>query len=173
MSKFFKLFVIVITLFCISVPCVYADGNADFMETGKYVSCGGEGDLALVKNIPSKIPGITKMVYNAFMIVTPTILVIMGSIDLFRGIMSSKEDEIKKGRDTFLRRLIASVIVFLIVLGVKLIVGLVAGSSDNSTKIIGCINCFVSGSCNPEYTIKDEDDKSDSSTNSSVNLQSN
>lgn len=165
MSRFFKLFIIVITLFCISIPCVSAvdsndsngsnTANADFMVTGHYTSCGGVGDSALVKKIPVKIPGITKMVYNAFMIVTPTILVIMGSIDLFRGITSSKEDEIKKGRDTFLRRLIAAVIVFLIVLSAKLLVSLIAGSSDNSARIIECINCFVSNECNPEYTITD------------------
>lgn len=162
MSRFFKLFIIVITLFCISIPCVSAvesngsnTANADFMVTGQYTSCGGAGESALVKKIPVKIPGITKMVYNAFMIVTPTILVIMGSIDLFRGITSSKEDEIKKGRDTFLRRLIAAVIVFLIVLSAKLLVSLIAGSSDNSARIIECINCFVSNECNPEYTITD------------------
>lgn len=166
MNKYFKLFIIVLVVLCVSIPNVYADdsnsnsnsnciqksdANADFMETGKYVKCGGSSGT-LINNIPSKIPSITKMVYNAFMIVTPTILVVMGSIDLFRGITSSKEDEIKKGRDTFVRRLVASVIVFLIVLGVKLFVGLIAGSSDNSNRIIGCINCFVSGECGKEYT---------------------
>lgn len=168
MNRFFKYVVLLIIMVFISVPCVCAidpdlasnttnksnttssenrTANADFMETGKYKSCGGSGNSALIKNIPEIIPSITKMVYNALMIVTPTILVIMGSIDLFRGIMSSKEDEIKKGRDAFLRRLIASVVVFLVVLGVKLIVGLVAGTSSNSTKIISCINCFVSNDC--------------------------
>lgn len=180
MNRLFKIFIVVITLSCIFIPCVSAidpdlangtntsnaksnssstqtrEANADFMETGRYTSCGGVGDSALIKKIPVKIPGITKMVYNAFMIVTPTILVIMGSIDLFRGITSSKEDEIKKGRDTFLRRLIAAVIVFLIVLGVKLLVSLIAGSSDNSARIIECINCFVSNTCGEEYVISDE-----------------
>lgn len=160
MSKLCRYMILIVAVMFVFVPYVYADENtsnstssenssnyAEFMQTGKYKSCGGSGNSALVKNIPEIIPSITKMVYNALMIVTPTILVVMGSIDLFRGIMSSKEDEIKKGRDSFLRRLIASVIVFLVVLGVKLIVGLVAGSSSNSTKIIDCINCFVSNEC--------------------------
>jgi len=172
MNKIFKVLIITILLLCFVAPNVYAeensnsnskcsrgsDANADFMETGTYVYCGGNDGSVLITNIPYKIPKITKMIYNAFMIVTPTILVVMGTIDLFRGITSSKEDELKKGRDTFVRRLIASVIVFLVVLGVKFIIGLIAGSSDNSNRIVGCIDCFVSNNCSATYTVCDDED---------------
>ena len=125
--------------------------NADFMIVDKYVSCGGSGSSALVKNIPSILPKITSSIYNTVMVVVPVALILLGIVDLVKGIMSQKEDEIKKGRDSLIKRLITGVIVFLIVMLVKLFVNIINGGNDSS-KIIGCIDCFVSNDCDKMST---------------------
>lgn len=125
--------------------------NADFMVVDNYVSCGGNGSSALVKNIPSIIPKITSSIYNTVMVVVPVALILLGIVDLVKGIMSQKEDEIKKGRESLVKRLITGVIVFLIVMLVKLFVNIINGGNDSS-KIIGCIDCFVSNECDKMST---------------------
>ena len=59
-----------------------------------------------------------------------------------------KEDEIKKGQQTFVKRLIAAVIVFLVVFIVELAIGLVAPKGDNDN-IWGCFDCLVNNECDP------------------------
>lgn len=103
------------------------------------VSCGN------VTNIPQKIPEITSDIVNILMIAVPIILVIMGGFDLVNSIMSQKDDEIKKGRQKFVKRLIAGSVVFFVVVVVKLIVSVIADSS--STNIVECIDCFISNKC--------------------------
>lgn len=125
--------------------------NADFMVVDNYVSCGGNGSSALVKNIPSIIPKITSSIYNTVMVVVPVALILLGIVDLVKGIMSQKEDEIKKGRESLVKRLITGVIVFLIVMLVKLFINIINGGNDSS-KIIGCIDCFVSNECDKMST---------------------
>lgn len=125
--------------------------NADFMVVDNYVSCGGTGNSALIKNVPSILPRITSSVYNAVMVIVPVALILLGIVDLIKGIMSQKEDEIKKGRDSLVKRLVTGIIVFLIVMLTKLFVNIINGGNDSS-KIIGCIDCFVSNDCDKMST---------------------
>lgn len=103
------------------------------------VSCGN------VTGIPAKIPEIVSDFVNILMVAVPVILIIMGSIDLVKGIMSQKDDEIKKGRQIFVKRLIAGAMVFFVVVVVKLIVSVV--SNNSNTNIVECIDCFISNNC--------------------------
>lgn len=125
--------------------------NADFMIVDNYVSCGGSGSSALIKNIPSILPKITSSIYNTIMVIVPVALILLGIVDLVKGIMSQKEDEIKKGRESLIKRLVTGVIIFLIVMLVKLFVNIINGGNDSS-KIIGCIDCFVSNDCDKMST---------------------
>ena len=103
------------------------------------VSCGN------ITDIPSKIPDLSSMGITLVQIAVPVILVIMGMMDLFKGITSSKEDEIKKGLKVFAKRTIVALIIFFLVVIVKLIISLVA--SGTSQNIVECIDCFVSNNC--------------------------
>ena len=67
----------------------------------------------------------------------------MGSIDLIKGITSQKEDEIKKGQQIFIKRLISGALVFFVIAIVKLLISLAAG--NNSDSIFSCVNNFVKG----------------------------
>lgn len=120
--------------------------NAEFMVSGSYVSCGSSTS-PLIKNIPSIIPRISSSLYNTVMVIVPVIMILMGMLDLIKGILSQKEDEIRKGRSSLVKRLIMGFVTFLVVMIVKLFVSAVAMTTD-SNKIVDCIDCFVSNTCN-------------------------
>ena len=105
------------------------------------VSCGPVG------NIPAKVPEVFSLLILLLQIGVPILLVIYGMIDLSKGVMAQKEDEIKKGQQVFIKRIIAGALVFFIVALVKLLVGVVGGDSSNKTGIVSCINCFLNGEC--------------------------
>ena len=111
------------------------------------VSCGvGEG---MVDGIPKKIPELTSLAITIIQIAVPIILILMGSIDLFKGITAGKEDEMKKGQQLFIKRLITGAIIFFVVIVVKFIVSIV--SDTNVSNIVSCIDCFTSNNCEEEY----------------------
>jgi hypothetical protein len=78
-------------------------------------------------------------------VAVPVVLVIMGSLDLFKGISAQKEDDIKKGRQMFVKRLIAAALVFFVFVIVKLVVGFAADGTGS--KIMNCAQCFIEGKC--------------------------
>ena len=106
------------------------------------VSCGNIGQ------IPAKGPELVHMFILIAQIAVPIILVILGMIDFAKGIMSQKEDDIKKGQKTFINRLIIGAVIFFIVALVKLLVGIVVDNTGNRNNIIDCIDCFVNNDCN-------------------------
>lgn len=95
--------------------------------------------------IPDQLAHIIALAVKIIQIVVPILLIIWGMLDLGKAVMAQKEDEIKKGQQTFVKRLIAAAIVFFIVTIVKLVIGIVAGDGDtenggiNSDSIWGCI----------------------------------
>ena len=104
------------------------------------VSCGN------VTDIPRKIPELTSMAITMIQIAVPVILVIMGSLDLFKGVTAGKEDEIKKGQQLFIKRLIVAGIIFFVVVIAKFVISIVAEAGSGN--IIECIDCFTnSKSC--------------------------
>lgn len=119
-------------------------GNSTTPEwlKGKKISCGNIGQ------IPAKAPELVHMFILIAQIAVPIILVILGMIDFAKGIMSQKEDEIKKGQKTFISRLIMGAVIFFIVAFVKLLIGIVVDNSNNRQNIIACIDCFVNNDCN-------------------------
>ena len=72
----------------------------------------------------------------------PLILVFLGMLDFAKGVIASKEDEIKKGQQTLLKRAIAAVIVFFVIPLVQILINFVSGEDDT---IMSCFNCFVNG----------------------------
>lgn len=107
------------------------------------VSCGsGPGSFS---DIPKKIPELTSYIITVLYVAIPVLLVIMGSIDLFKGIMSQKDDEMKKGQQMFIKRLIVAVLIFFIVVIMKFLISVIADT--NQANIVDCIDCFISNEC--------------------------
>lgn len=107
------------------------------------VTCGG-GTLVMDEMIPSLV----STAIDIIKIVVPILLVVFGMLDLGKAVMAQKEDEIKKGQQTFVKRLIAAVIVFLVVFVVEIVIGLVA-PRDSNENVWGCFNCLVNNECDP------------------------
>ena len=93
--------------------------------------------------IDVKLPDTVHKIILVIQIAVPVLLVIFGMLDLFKGITAQKEDEIKKGQQTLIKRLIAAAIVFFVIVIVKLLVGFVAG--DDKDDIFKCASCFING----------------------------
>lgn len=56
----------------------------------------------------------------------PIILIVLGSIDLGKAVISSKEEEVKKAKKSFINRLIYAILVFAVVWIVGIVIGFVS-----------------------------------------------
>lgn len=86
------------------------------------------------------IVNISYYVILVFQVAAPIVIVIFGMFDLVKSVMSGKDDEIKKGQATFLKRLIAGVMLFLVITITKVMLNIFAGDG-----IVECVNCFLNG----------------------------
>ena len=91
--------------------------------------------------IDAKIPNTVHTIIVVIKIAVPVLLVIFGMLDLFKGLTAQKEDEIKKGQNLFIKRLITAAIIFFVISIVQLLVSFVAGDEG----IMTCANCFING----------------------------
>ena len=103
------------------------------------VSCGN------LDGIPTKIPQLSSEIFTLIEVAVPVLLVIMGTIDLFKGVAADKEDEMVKARKIFVKRLITGALVFFLMAITKFVVSLV--DSSNSGNIMNCVNCFINNDC--------------------------
>ncbi len=138
-----KIIILVTLLFLTMFPLQVRAENAPFLNEDVYYSCGTSSEK-LINKIPSIIPKITESAYNAVMVIVPAIIIFLGIFDLVRGIISQKEDEIKKGRDSLIKRLVTGFMVFLVVMLVKFFVSIIAPGS--SSAVMGCVDCFLNDS---------------------------
>ena len=60
--------------------------------------------------------------------------------------MAQKEDEIKKGQQVFIRRLVIGIVVFITFALVQLVIGVVAPHNGNES-MWDCIDCLVNKDC--------------------------
>ena len=98
--------------------------------------------------IPDQIAHIIGLAVTLIQIIVPILLIIWGMLDLGKAVMAQKDDEIKKGQQTFIKRLIAAAIVFFVIAIVKMLISFVADDEDGS--LTNCFNCFVNGTCKTE-----------------------
>ena len=113
-----------------------------------------------------KIIGI---IVKAIWIGIPILLIIFGSIDLGKAVISSKDDEIKKSAKTFGRRFLAAVAVFATIWIVTLVLNLVSdlgltsvnGNTVNEGDLNGWSACWckISKGTDHEYKYVDKSNK--------------
>lgn len=87
-------------------------------------------------------------IINVIKLGVPIALVIFGMIDLGKGVVANKEDEIKKGQGVFIKRLIAGVIVFFIISITQFTMSIIDKESDG--EIWNCANQILNGSITGE-----------------------
>lgn len=78
---------------------------------------------------------------NIIQFAIPIVLILLGTIDLGKAVIASKDDEMKKAQSTLIKRIVYAVVIFLLVLIVKLVMNLVADNSNGAaTSWINCWN---------------------------------
>lgn len=95
-------------------------------------------------DIPSFLPSLVSTIYKLLQVLVPILLIIFGMIDLLKGITAQKEEEVKKGQQMFIKRLISGALVFFVFALVKLVISLTA---DSGNVIIECVECLISNIC--------------------------
>lgn len=123
------------------------------MYTPSVLAVNIEGCASVMPDvmIDSKIVNAVHTIILVIQIVVPVVLVIFGMLDLFKGVTAGKEDEIKKGQQMFIKRLVSAALVFFVIVIVKLLISFAAGSDNES--IMSCANCFLNGA-NSDGTCK-------------------
>lgn len=96
--------------------------------------------------VPGKLAYIISLIIKLIQFGVPLLLIIFGMLDLGKAVIASKEDEIKKGQQMFIKRLIAAVIVFFVIAIVELVVTLavkddIKDKGDN--EIVTCIRDII------------------------------
>ena len=102
----------------------------------------------LGNGIPEGIGNVVHLVVVAIQVVVPILLIIWGMIDFAKSIIGQDEDKIKAGQKTFMRRLIAAVVVFLIVTIVQLAIRLattVGGEGNEAGSVWDCAEQLING----------------------------
>jgi len=95
--------------------------------------------------IDTQLANVTSIIIVVIQVAVPVILIIFGMIDFTKAVMSQKEDDIKKGQQLFIKRLIAAALVFLVIIFVKLVISFVA---NNSEGLMECVDCFINRNAN-------------------------
>ena len=128
-------------IYCLSFALLFffSISFAEAANTYQKVLCGSD-------YIPYAIPQTVKIIYSILKIVTPIIIIVFGMIDFLKAVMAQKEDEMKKGQQTFVKRLIMGALVFLAFFFVEIIIGFVAPKEENQS-MWNCVDCFINGNC--------------------------
>ncbi len=98
--------------------------------------------FVLAKEVCNGLLPIVKLVkqgvFPIFMIGIPIILIIMGSLDLGKAVLSSDDKEIKAATGRLIKRFIAAVAVFFIVWIVQLVIGWATSYSGQGSTWYQC-----------------------------------
>lgn len=99
---------------------------------------------------PNGVPGsLALLIHYAYLIIqvaVPIILIIFGMIGFGRAIASQKDDEIKAAQNSFFKKLILAVVVFLVFSIVKLVFNFATNGSDTNN-IWTCVEQLLNGNC--------------------------
>jgi len=75
-----------------------------------------------------------------FQIAVPIIIVILGTIDLSKAMMSGKVEEIKKHQTMLIKRIIIGVVIFFIPVIVYFVIGLAGGDNVRDNRCFSCVS---------------------------------
>lgn len=125
----------------VTVPDESSNSNSASIITNQE-ECTAAGGIPTKCGVPAGLADMIHDVYELLKIAVPIVLIIMGMIDLLKGVTSQKEDEIKKGWNTLVKRAIYGLITFFVFTTIQLVISLLPG--DNA-KLIACVKTFFTG----------------------------
>lgn len=104
----------------------------------KYIECGNTA-------FPEPIASITRTVVLLLQIAVPILIIVLGSIDFLKAVISNS-DSIQKGQKKFVSRLVAGVFTFFVFVIVKLVISFTADATDSNTDYASCLSCLINSS---------------------------
>lgn len=102
-------------------------------------------------------PDISTFIHNIIVLIkiaVPIALVLFGMLDLGKGVIAGKEDEIKKGQQNFIKRLIAGAAVFFMIALTQFVIDVVDKTS--SGEIWNCANLIMNGNTGKPLTSEEQ-----------------
>jgi len=63
---------------------------------------------------PNSVANLIKMVLDWFRILAPILVISLGTVDLFKAVIASREDEMKKAQTTLMKRVMLGVALFFV-----------------------------------------------------------
>lgn len=86
-------------------------------------------DEVCTNDTMQNVMSLVKLIMNVICIVVPIIMIVLGSLDLFKAVTAGKEEEIKKKQKALITRLIAGVLVFLVPTIVRVLMSLIGSDA--------------------------------------------
>jgi len=103
----------------------------------------------------------------------PLLLIVFGMLDFSKGVIASKEDEIKSGQKMFFKRVISAVLVFFVVTIVQLVIGIVDDKNDSGeSDAWNCANLILNGKNQNSNTNNNSNNNNSNNNNSNNNNNS-
>ena len=122
-------------LLFITLYSVFLANNSTKGLATEYISCGGSA-------FPKMAIDIAHTFFLLLQIVTPLVIIVFGMLDYMKAVTATI-NEMDKHKKTFLRRLTAGAMVFVVTSLVQMIVGY---ASDSNQTNQSCVTCIVRGS---------------------------
>ncbi len=94
--------------------------------TAGYVDCTSSSTLV-------QVIALVRFILNIICIAVPIIMILMGTIDLFKAVTAGKDEDIKKKQKALITRIIAGVLVFLVPTIVMLVMSLLGAGGNWKT----------------------------------------
>lgn len=138
-KKFLILMLLTVLFTCLPVFAA-CDGDNE-IQASSISDCTDRGGIATKCGIPAGLANMINDAYNLLKIAVPIVLIVLGMIDMLKAVASQKEDEIKKGWSTLVKRTIYGVAVFFVFFLIQLIISLLPSSSGKDT-ILSCTKQF-------------------------------
>ena len=104
--------------------------------------CGFMTATEICRLIDNDLIAFIHKIFVVIKIGVPVLLIILGMLDLGKGVVASKEDEIKKGQQIFIKRLVAAILVFFVVTIVQLVMNF---ASPDDGSFWTCANQILNG----------------------------
>lgn len=122
-------------LLFITLYSVFLANNSTKGLATEYISCGGSA-------FPKMAIDIAHTFFLLLQIVTPLVIIVFGMFDYMKAVTATI-NEMDKHKKTFLRRLAAGAMVFVVTSLVQMVVGY---ASDSNQTNQSCVTCIVKGS---------------------------
>ncbi len=129
MKKYYKYYIVLlISMFFLFI-------HVDAAEMITYMGCGNQ------KGIAYDLPGFVRNIITIIQIMVPIILILIGSVDLFKVVFGNDKDDLGKAIAKLVKRSIFAAAVFFSVVLVKLLLALLGKDNDS---FLACVSCFTS-----------------------------